>query len=477
MNILSLDGFIVAAFLLITLVVGLRAGRGVKDIREYALGSKHINLGVLTMSFLATYIGGHNITALPASVFAYGIIQAITIGTFVSLLLGAILLPPILVRYKDCMTLGEVFHSSYKARSAQVISGLIGLIFSVLMVGGQIWGLGYVGSTVFGLDPETVLWTVGLSLVLYTAAGGVRSVAFTDVLQFMALTLVVSLMANKLCQEVGGVKMLFFKVHQAYPKHLQFFNHPYFYKKMASSLLWGFFPVVLLYPPILQRLLMVDTPAQARNMLINSSLFYMVFRVMIMIIGLGALLLHPEIKPGNFTPFLIKEVFSQGMQGILVCGVLAVMMSTADSFLNTAGIIAVRDIIRPLSATFSTKHSFFVCEVRLMQLLTLVIGVLAIMTAQKSAHTHQMLFYSRVTLSSLIIPFFGSIFSTKNNVTLLVGSLMGFVVGTVAAIYSSDSPLYFYSSKNKDAIALCGLLGSGIAFISLKLASYRGRTL
>ena len=40
MNILSLDGLIVAAFLLITLVVGLRAGRGIKDIREYAIANR-----------------------------------------------------------------------------------------------------------------------------------------------------------------------------------------------------------------------------------------------------------------------------------------------------------------------------------------------------------------------------------------------------------------------------------------------------
>ena len=40
MDTFSIDHLIIYAFLLITLVVGLRAGKGVKDIREYAIGDK-----------------------------------------------------------------------------------------------------------------------------------------------------------------------------------------------------------------------------------------------------------------------------------------------------------------------------------------------------------------------------------------------------------------------------------------------------
>ncbi len=40
MNIFNIDAFIVAIFLLTILLVGLWAGRGIKDIREYAVAKK-----------------------------------------------------------------------------------------------------------------------------------------------------------------------------------------------------------------------------------------------------------------------------------------------------------------------------------------------------------------------------------------------------------------------------------------------------
>ena len=54
MDYLSIDYLIVYSFLLITLVVGLWASRGIKDIREYAIANKMYGKGVLTMTILAT---------------------------------------------------------------------------------------------------------------------------------------------------------------------------------------------------------------------------------------------------------------------------------------------------------------------------------------------------------------------------------------------------------------------------------------
>ena len=58
MHYLSLDYLIVYAFLLITLIIGLRAGRGIKDIKEYALANKSFGTVALTLTYLATDIGG-----------------------------------------------------------------------------------------------------------------------------------------------------------------------------------------------------------------------------------------------------------------------------------------------------------------------------------------------------------------------------------------------------------------------------------
>jgi len=63
-SLLDVDGLIVSSFLLLTLAVGLWSGRGVKNMREYAVANKQFGTGVLTMTMLATYITGYRVCRL-----------------------------------------------------------------------------------------------------------------------------------------------------------------------------------------------------------------------------------------------------------------------------------------------------------------------------------------------------------------------------------------------------------------------------
>ena len=54
MNYLSLDYLIVYTFLAITLIIGMKAGKGIKNIREYAIGDKVYGVAILVFTFLAT---------------------------------------------------------------------------------------------------------------------------------------------------------------------------------------------------------------------------------------------------------------------------------------------------------------------------------------------------------------------------------------------------------------------------------------
>ena len=55
MNYFTIDYLIVGGFLLLTLLIGLLAGRRIKDTREYALANRMYGTGVLTITFLATF--------------------------------------------------------------------------------------------------------------------------------------------------------------------------------------------------------------------------------------------------------------------------------------------------------------------------------------------------------------------------------------------------------------------------------------
>ena len=75
MQYFSIDFLILYALLGITLFIGLRTGRGIKDIREYATGNKEFTTGALVLTWLATDIAGETILDMSHSIRTEGIIQ------------------------------------------------------------------------------------------------------------------------------------------------------------------------------------------------------------------------------------------------------------------------------------------------------------------------------------------------------------------------------------------------------------------
>lgn len=108
---------------------------------------------------------------------------------------------------------------------------------------------------------------------------------------------------------------------------------------------------------------------QLKKQYIIVSVFDPIFQIMI--IGLSGLVLHIGDKQG--VPHLIRALLPTGMQWGATAGLLAIVMSAADSYLHAAGITFTHDIIRPLYNT--KKH---LQELQGAQYATLGIGGVSI---------------------------------------------------------------------------------------------------
>lgn len=76
---LGIDFLIISVFLLTTLLIGLRAGRDVRDIKAYATANKMFGTGALVLTWLATDIAGETVLDMTSSVRTVGIIQPLTV--------------------------------------------------------------------------------------------------------------------------------------------------------------------------------------------------------------------------------------------------------------------------------------------------------------------------------------------------------------------------------------------------------------
>ena len=69
----DIDIAIVFGFLFINLIIGLFYGRGVKNIKDYALGGRNFSTATLTATIIATWIGGDNFALYLSETYTHGL--------------------------------------------------------------------------------------------------------------------------------------------------------------------------------------------------------------------------------------------------------------------------------------------------------------------------------------------------------------------------------------------------------------------
>ena len=183
-NYFSLDHILVYLFLLVTLVVGWYVGRKNKTIADYALGGRMFSISVLVMTFVATMLGGATTIGLSSRVFADGIIMFVAaLGYIITRLLISLFIAPKMVHFEGCLTMGDMMGQLYGERSRKV-AAVVRTLSSVVAVATQSLALGIIFESLLGMKRNVGIALGGLTFVAYSVFGGIKSVAFTDVIQF-----------------------------------------------------------------------------------------------------------------------------------------------------------------------------------------------------------------------------------------------------------------------------------------------------
>ncbi len=401
MDFFSLDYLIVYSYLIITLVVGLQAGRKTKDISDYAIAAKSFAKPVIMLTLIATMVGGGSTTGVAAELYKNGIIFffVVTIGIGMSALIFANFIAPNFDKRFDGMISSSDIVRKYYGNSAEKLTTLISFIFCATTLMAQITALGHVFKNFMGLEYHIGVLISGGIVVLYSAFGGIRSVTITDVIQFSILIVMIPLIASVALNHTGGMTELFSTLPDT---HLLILDHPKFYEYLALLLFWVF-PFLLLDPSTVQRYLMTTDGKQIQIISNFYALLKLLLTFIVMIIALSALKLYPGLEANEIIPTVIRELLPIGIKGLAISGILAVIMSTADSYLNTAGILITKNSGLVRAKTEKAK-------LRIMIFNTLIIGIVAIIGALYNFSIIALIIFSdAISFVVIAIPLFAVI--------------------------------------------------------------------
>jgi SSS family solute:Na+ symporter len=191
----------------------------------------------------------------------------------------------------------------------------------------------------------------------------------------------------------------------------------------------------------------------------------------IVLIGMGARVLYPQISPEQAFPQVISGVLSPWLGGLVLAALVAAFMSSADTCLLSQGVILTQDIIKRFLPSLSEKKTILLTRLNIIILGLLALGLAMILKGVISS----LLFAYTIFTCGLVVPVIAGFYKEKLKVTpqgALAALIGGGVIGLLGKIPALDIPLK--GDLGLIGFAVSAVLLFGVSFLDLKKSSLRG---
>lgn len=424
---------------------------------DYFLAGKGAGWISIGSSIFASNIGSEHLVGLAGAGFVSGLAMAHwEMHAWLILVLGWVFVP-FYDRIK-IFTMPEFLERRFNPASRSVLS-LISLVSYVLTkVAVTVYSGGVVFGTVFGIDrvPEGVpliggmdmFWVTAIGLVvitgIYTVLGGMKAVMYTSVLQTPVLLIgsIVILIVG--LTKVGGWGEVE-KICGAKCNLIRPATDPEF---PWTGVLFGSMIIGFWYwctdQYIVQRVLSAPNQQQARRGCILAGYFKLLPVFIFMIPGMIAFalykknLLHMPLtaagQPDADRAFsvLVAQLLPIGFKGVVVCGLLAALMSSLASLFNSSAALFIGDFYKKLRPDASERHLVVAGKIA-----TAVIVILGIIWIPVMKGMGNVLYRYLQAVQGLLAPAIAAAFimGVFWHRTSPAGGFAGLVVGFVLGMY------------------------------------------
>lgn len=393
-NIIVLCAFI--AYMIIMIVIGFVCSKGNKNNEDYFLGGRNLGSWTAAMSAQASDMSGWLLMGLPGAVYLAGTGEAwIAVGLLIGTILNWYIVSARLRKYTivagNSLTIPSFFKNRYRDHKniIKIVSASIIAVFFTVYTASAFSSGAKLFATLFsdsasGDENYNRVYVIGLIvaavvILVYTFMGGFKAVCTTDLIQglmmIVAILTVPVLAYAILTFDTSFSSALAAKGVEQPAQFLNFFVNgdgtPVSAVSIISNLAWGlgYFGM----PHILVRFMAVKSNEEIKKS--------RKIAVVWVIISLTASCLIGLIARGYLTAQLddatsesvfirtIQQLFSGNgvlifIGGIFLCGILAAIMSTADSQLLVTASAVSEDLYKgAVKKNASEKSSLLVGKI------------------------------------------------------------------------------------------------------------------
>ena len=386
-----------------TVIIGIKASKVTNSVDDFYLGGRKLGPFVTAMSAEASDMSSWLLMGLPGVAYLSGVCDAfwtalgLALGTWVNWLIVSKRIRNYSQKI-NAITIPDFFSKRYgdEKNILTCIAAIVIVVFFIPYTGSGFAACGKLFHSLFDIDYHVAMIVFACIIVAYTTLGGFLAASKTDFVQSIVMTVALITVLVYGFHAAGGVDAVFdhakelsgylsvTKMHDAVNQT----GIDYGFLTIISTMAWGlgYFGM----PHVLLRFMAIDDPKKlklSRRIATVWVVISMSVAVVIGIVGLGVSRAGKIVTlTGSDSETIIVKIadilskhniFTAIVAGVILAGILAATMSTADSqLLAASSSISENFMAEFLKIKMDTKKSVIYARVTVV-----IISIIAVFIA------------------------------------------------------------------------------------------------
>jgi SSS family solute:Na+ symporter len=385
----TIDSTIFIVYVIGLLCLALWVSRNEKkegaNTEDYFLASKSLPWWAIGASLIAANISAEQIIGMSGSGYAIGLAIASYewMAAITLILVGKYMLPIFLEN--KIFTMPQYLEQRFdnKVKTTMAIFWLA--VYTFVNLTAVLWLGGLAIETVAGVDWMFGMIFLALFSVAYSLYGGLKAVAFTDILQVVLLVfggLLLSYLALDAVADGEGVLAGFGILTEKMPEHFDMIlspeNEHYMSLPGISVLIGGMWVMNFSYwgfnQYIIQRALAAKDIKEAQKGIAFAAYLKLLMPLIVVLPGIAAVILYPSLTTPDQAYPSMMALMPVGIKGLVFAALVAAIVSSLASMTNSISTIFTMDIYSRFKPNKSQRH--YVHIGRIAALISLCIALI-----------------------------------------------------------------------------------------------------
>lgn len=357
----------VLGLLILALWISKEDKQSGKSTEDYFLASKALPWWAIGASLIASNISAEQIIGMSGSGYAIGLAIASYewMAALTLLIVGKYMLPIFLKN--EIYTMPQYLQQRFDKRVKTTLALFWLAVYIFVNLTAVLWLGGLAIETVAGVNWMFGMIFLAVFAIAYSLYGGLKAVAYTDILQVVLLVfggLLLSYLAlNNVANGEGVVEGFSILTHSA-SEHFDMIltaDNPHYISLPGLSVLlgglwvmnfsyWGFNQYII------QRALAAKNIKEAQKGIAFAAYLKLLMPIIVVLPGIAAVVLYPQLSSPDQAYPTMMALMPTGIKGLVFAALVAAIVSSLASMTNSISTIFTMDIYAHLKPVKSQRH-------------------------------------------------------------------------------------------------------------------------